>query len=83
MLLRMEADLDFKAAPYLGVHEVKVLCLWCKCSDCLLLAAVTVQAVIVIQANDGGHVADEGVAVGVSACNDCRRLGGTPPGQIP
>ena len=52
---------------HLGVHEVKVLCLGGQGRDVLLLATVAVQAVVVIQADDGGHVADQRVAVGVAA----------------
>lgn len=51
------------------VHEVKVLGLGVQGSDGCNLAAVPVQAMVVIQADHGGHVRDQGVGVGVAACS--------------
>jgi hypothetical protein len=52
----------------LVVHQVKVLGLGVQGGDAGLAAALAVEAVVVVQADDGGHVGDEGVAVGVAAC---------------
>lgn len=54
-------------SAHLLVHEVEVLSLRCQSSDSLFSTALPVQAVVIIKADDGGHVADEGVGVGVAA----------------
>lgn len=48
------------------VHEVKILRLWRKRGDTLLLAAITVQAMVIIQADNGGVVRQQSVRVGVA-----------------
>eukprot|EP00955_Chlamydomonas_euryale_P056838 356567-Chlamydomonas_euryale.AAC.8 len=50
------------------VHEVEVLRLGVEGSHLRLLAAVAVKAVVVVQANNGGHVRQQGVGVGVAVC---------------
>lgn len=54
----------------LVVHQLKVLCLGVKCCYSLLLTAVAIQGVVIIQANDGSHVGDEGIRLWVSACSE-------------
>ena len=49
------------------VHEVEVLAALVERGDLLDLAAVAVVGVVVVEADDGGHVGDEGVGVGVAA----------------
>lgn len=49
------------------VHEVKVLRGGVQRSDALLLAAKAVKGVVVIEADDGRHLGDEGVGIGVAA----------------
>ena len=51
----------------LRVHELKVLRLGRERRDALLAAALAVERVVVVEADDGRHVADERVAVGVAA----------------
>ena len=55
-----------------NAHEVKVLRGGVERGHLSLLAAVAVQAVVVVEADDGGLLGDEGVGLGVAAC---RRLG--------
>jgi hypothetical protein len=50
------------------VHELEVLGLGGEGSDGLLLATKAIKAMVVVQADDSRHVADEGVGVGVAAC---------------
>jgi hypothetical protein len=52
---------------YLLIHEIEVLCLGVQGSDLLNLAAVTVEAVIIVKADDSGHVTNQGVAIGVAS----------------
>ena len=55
-------------SSHLGVHQVKVLGLGVQGSHAGGGASLAVQGVVVIKADDGGGVRDEGVAVGVAAC---------------
>ena len=50
------------------VHELKVLCLGAQRSDVQRLAAIAVLCMVVVEADDGGHVADQRVAVRVATC---------------
>lgn len=50
------------------VHELKVLGLEAQSSDVQVLAASAVLRVVIIKADDSGHVADQSVAVRVAAC---------------
>lgn len=52
----------------MGAHEVKVLGGRVESSHLLLLAAIAVQAMVVVQADDGGLFGDEGVGLRVAAC---------------
>ena len=49
------------------VHELKVLGLEAQSGDVQVLAASAVLRVVIIKADDSGHVADQGVAVRVAA----------------
>lgn len=66
--------ISFPSTTYLLVHELKVLRLGGQSGDFSLFTAIPVQRVVVIQANDSGHVANEGIAIGVSTSG---RLGST------
>ena len=48
------------------VHEVEVLGFGGKGGDLGFLATITIKRVVVIKADDGGHVTDQGVTVWVS-----------------
>lgn len=53
---------------HLLVHELEVLGLGVQGCHLLPGAALPVQAVEVVQADDSGHVADQGVAIRVATC---------------
>jgi hypothetical protein len=61
---------------HLLCHEVEVLCLRCQGGDSCCCTALAVQAVVVVQADNGGHVADQRVAVRVATWRRGRRGGG-------
>lgn len=56
-----------RAATRLLVHQVEVLRLGREGRHSSLLAALAIQRVVVVEADDGGHVADQRVAFGVAA----------------